>query len=66
MDELLREKEYASLRHCSVRTVQRERVAGHGCQFVRLGSRIFYRKSDITAFIASRVHGSTSEYVGGK
>lgn len=59
---LLTTSEYAALRRCSPRTVERERVDGSGCKFVRIGGRVLYRREDIDTFIAARVVGSTSEY----
>ncbi len=45
--ELLTAAEYARLRRCSLRTLDRERANGLGCRYARLGSRIFYRRVDI-------------------
>ncbi len=49
-------EEYAQLRRCSVRTVERERANGDGCPYVRLGSRILYRRADIDRWIEQHVH----------
>jgi hypothetical protein len=53
--DLLTETEYAQLRRSSKRTLERERSDGRGCPYVRLGSRIFYRRSDIESYIAEQV-----------
>jgi hypothetical protein len=55
--ELLTPEEYAHVRRSSVRTLDRERAEGRGCPFVRLGSRIFYRRCDIERYIEAHVHG---------
>jgi hypothetical protein len=49
--ELLTAAEYARLRRCSLRTLDRERANRSGCPYVRLGGRIFYRLSDIERYI---------------
>jgi hypothetical protein len=53
--ELLTAAEYARLRRCSLRTLDRERANHSGCPFVRLGGRIFYRRSDIERYIETLV-----------
>jgi hypothetical protein len=44
-------------RRCSVRKLDRERADGRGCPYVRIDGRIFYRRSDLVAFIAAHVRG---------
>ena len=53
--ELLTAAEYARLRRCSSRTLDRERASGVGCPYVRLGSRVFYRREDIERHIEANV-----------
>jgi hypothetical protein len=53
--ELLTAAEYARLRRCSLRTLDRERANRSGCPYVGLGGRIFYRHSDIEHYIAMLV-----------
>jgi hypothetical protein len=53
--ELLTAAEYARLRRCSLRTLDRERANRSGCPYVRLGGRIFYRRSDIERYIETLV-----------
>src|SRR5262249_36780449 len=48
---LLTQREYALHRRCSTRTVERERAEGTGCPYIRIGSRILYKRSDIDRFI---------------
>ena len=54
---LFTEKESADYQRRSIRTLARERSEGRGCKYVKIGSRIFYRKSDLDAFIAAHVRG---------
>ena len=58
---LLSAREAAALLHLSERTLERFRVSGAGPKFVRLGRSIRYPLTDIEAFIAARIVGSTSE-----
>jgi helix-turn-helix protein len=53
--ELLTAAEYARLRRCSLRTLDRERANRSGCPYVRLGGRVFYRRSDIERYIETLV-----------
>jgi hypothetical protein len=55
--DLLTPRECASYRRCSVRKLDRERAEGRGCPYVRIDGRIFYRRSDLVAFIAAHVRG---------
>jgi Helix-turn-helix domain len=55
--ELLTPAEYARYRRCSLRTLDRERANGDGCPYVRLGSRILYRRTDIDRYIEAHVRG---------
>ena len=61
MEELFTQAEYARFRRCSTKTLERERVAGTGCPYIRVGGRVLYRRGDIEAFLAARVRRSTSE-----
>lgn len=61
MQKLLLPQEYADLRRCSLKTLERERASGMGCPYVVIGRRIYYRPDDVEAFHASRVRRSTSE-----
>jgi hypothetical protein len=60
-NELLTSTEYARLRRCSLRTLDRERANRSGCPYVRLGGRLFYRRSDIDRFIETRISRPTVE-----
>ena len=54
--ELLTPPECAELRRCSQRTLDRERASNIGPAYVRIGSRIFYRRADIERFIEANVN----------
>jgi hypothetical protein len=58
---LLITKEYAERRHCSPRTIERERTAGTGCSYVKIGRLVLYRETDVEAFIEAHLRRSTSE-----
>jgi hypothetical protein len=59
--EFLTTNEYARLRRCSRRTLERERAIGSGCPYVRLGGRILYRRSDITRHIEKHIRNSCAD-----
>lgn len=61
--ELLTAAEYARLRRCSLRTLDRERANRRGCPYVRLGGRVFYRLGDIQLYIETLVrrHGGSEQ-----
>jgi hypothetical protein len=40
LDELLTQREYAGLRRCSERTIERERTAGTGSKFIKIGRAV--------------------------
>jgi hypothetical protein len=59
--EFLTPTEYARLRRCSLRTLDRERATGSGCRYVRLGARVLYRRSDIDRYIAANVRETPND-----
>jgi hypothetical protein len=63
MSEFLTPAEFAHLRRCSLRTLDRQRAAGCGCRYVRLGTRILYRRADVERYIEAhmRDHGTQEE-----
>ena len=61
MQRLLTQDEVAEYLKLSVRTVERLRVSGTGPKFLRILGSIRYRPSDVEAWQASRVVGSTTE-----
>jgi predicted rRNA methylase YqxC with S4 and FtsJ domains len=63
LDDLLVQREYAQIRRCSERTIERERSAGNGCRYVKIGRAVRYRRRDVLDFIERHVRCSTSEPV---
>jgi predicted DNA-binding transcriptional regulator AlpA len=61
LDGLLRQPEYAEIRRCSERTIERERASGSGCKFIKIGRAVRYRRSDIIEFINRHARESTSQ-----
>jgi len=61
MQPLLTQRQCAEALALSERTLERFRVSGVDPKFVRMGKSIRYRLSDVDAWIASRVVGSTAE-----
>ena len=60
-DLLLTQGEYAEIRHCSERTIERERSLGEGCRYIKIGRSVRYRRRDILDFIERHARQSTSE-----
>jgi hypothetical protein len=60
-DFLLTQREYANLRRCSERTIERERVSGTGCRFIKIGRAVRYKRADVLDFIERHARLSTSE-----
>ena len=52
--ELKNERDYAALRECSIRTVQRERSKLIGPPYIKLGKKIFYRVAAIEEWILAK------------
>jgi predicted DNA-binding transcriptional regulator AlpA len=63
MDRLLAQAECAELLRLSERTLERCRVTGTGPKFLRIRHSVRYRPSDVEAWLASRIRGSTSEEI---
>lgn len=55
----LTEAELAARWRHSLRTLQRWRAAGYGPPYLRIGSRIVYRRAAIEAFEATHLDGRT-------
>ena len=60
MDELLDQKNAASLLRLSVRTLERHRLDGTGPRFCRLSRLIRYRQSDLSEWVENSLQTSTS------
>ena len=52
--ELKNERDYAALRECSIRTVQRERSKRIGPPYIKLGKKIFYRVAAIEEWLLAQ------------
>jgi excisionase family DNA binding protein len=61
MQPLLTQRQASTVLCLSERTLERLRVSGTGPRFVRAGRSVRYRETDLEAWIAQRVVGSTSE-----
>lgn len=53
--------EYAALRKCSPRTLERERCSGTGCRYIRRGRKVLYRADDVHNWLADGLRTSTAE-----
>jgi excisionase family DNA binding protein len=60
-NDLLTPREYARYRRCSLRTLDRERAEGRGCPYVRIGSQIRYRRSDIDRYVEAHLRGGARQ-----
>jgi hypothetical protein len=60
MDHFITQKEASGILRLSVRTLERHRMAGTGPAFVKLGTRVVYRASDLVAWAADNTFTSTS------
>ena len=63
MQTLLNVRDAAARIGLSVSTLNKYRCSGDGPRYVRLGKRrVAYPVAELDAWVAARVHGSTSEY----
>jgi hypothetical protein len=60
-DALLSTEEVASIRRQSPRTIEKERLTGGGCPFIKLGRSVRYRRQDVLEDIERRQRLSTSD-----
>lgn len=60
-DLLLSQREYAKVRRCSERTIERERASGTGCRYIKIGRGVRYKRADVLDFIERHARQSTSE-----
>jgi len=62
MERLLTENDVAQVTGRAVSTLQKDRCAGGGIPFVRLGRLVRYREFDVAAYLASLpAHSSTTD-----
>ncbi len=64
MNTLLNEKQAAHFLGCSVFKMQKDRSKGSPLRFIKIGSSVKYRLSDLEEYLQSRTFNSTSEYGG--
>jgi hypothetical protein len=61
LNDLLKQRDYAKIRNCSERTIERERVTGTGCRYIKIGRGVRYKRADVLNFIELHARHSTSE-----
>jgi hypothetical protein len=61
LNDLLKQGDYAKIRNCSERTIERERAAGTGCRYIKIGRSVRYKQADVFDFIDRHARQSTSE-----
>ncbi len=61
IEPLCDEYQYSAITGQSVHTARRNRLLGKGCPYVKLGSRVFYRPSDVRTYIARNVRDTKQE-----
>jgi hypothetical protein len=64
--ELLNEYQAARLLGLSVQTLRRRRLRRHPPVWVKLGSRVLYRKQDLERFVAANLVRLDGESSGGR
>lgn len=60
-DQLINEHDVARLTGMSVATVRRWRLFKRGPQYLKLGSAVRYKPSDVAAWLNSRPHGGDAQ-----
>ena len=61
-DELLSDRDVERITGRAQSTLQKDRVAGRGIRFIRIGRLVRYRRSDVDAYLAALPsYQSTSE-----
>ena len=58
---LLDEREASTYLKISPRTIQTWRLTGEGPAFVKIGRAVRYRRSDLDAYISTRICASTAQ-----
>jgi len=62
---LFNQKSIAVIRDCSTYTLERDRWAGNGIPFLKIGRAVKYRKIDVLEWLAQyQPQRSTSEIIG--
>ena len=60
-DEYITTDQLATLTHSRPQTWRKRRLTGDGPPFIKLGSRVLYRREDVNRWLAERVRQSTSD-----
>jgi len=63
-DVMLDTREAANRYRLSESWLNKLRVSGGGCPYVKLGRRVLYRKTDFDHWITSQLRTSTSDHGG--
>ncbi len=64
-EALFNQLKIANIRDCSTATMERDRWAGGGIPFIKIGRAVKYRKADVLEWLAQhQPQTSTSEKVG--
>jgi hypothetical protein len=58
LEPLLDEHQYSAITGRSVASARRDRLRRAGCPYVKLGSSVKYRPSDVRAYIAQNVRST--------
>ena len=59
--EMLSTKDAAAALNLSPSTLTKWRLTGGGPKYAKLGGRVFYRRTEIDLFVASKIRRNTSE-----
>lgn len=51
LNALFSQETIAAIRHCSIATIERDRWAGTGIKFIKMGRLVRYRKKDIQQWL---------------
>ncbi|WP_308103110.1 MULTISPECIES: helix-turn-helix domain-containing protein [unclassified Nocardia] len=61
MDQLLTPAELAEYMHTTVASLAQDRYRGRGVPFVKRGSRVLYRASDVAKYLADNTFQGTEQ-----
>lgn len=51
----------AAVLSCSTQLLERNRWAGEGISYLKIGRKVLYRKSDVLDFLQQKIYRSTSD-----
>jgi hypothetical protein len=61
METLWNEQEASDFLKRAVSSLQKDRLRGDGCPYIKIGRLVRYRPEDVRAYLSSRLVRSTSE-----